>query len=415
MPNSAEVAERSQISSSFVEPVLDFQKDIHRYDEASISSVECLSPSSTDPPENFFRTKSEDHFVDISDSVHVVIDSFLTENTSFSPAICPKSRKLALDVKNGVDAGMKAEEIEDGVSGAFYLKSEEEKIVGIFKPEEVLSRRNSYASAISFKNFRKGIRNSETPVREVAAYLLDRDSFVGVPETLMVSLDWNLCRPLKSRSAICCGRSCKTGSLQRYKEHDDAVCNISTSKLSVEHVHKLGVFDIRLMNTDRHEANILVRFEREGDFKSPVSELIPIDHGLALPNVEEINVEGNFCWMGWKQSKQKFSEEVKTYIRELDAKQDCQLLVKSFGGRIPKDALLSLEVGTMLLKIGVLDFDLTLFELGCFITGETQQNNEEFISPLKQLLAEVLSETSLSFQESLREKLFERLKMFSEP
>ena len=95
-------------------------------------------------------------------------------------------------------------------------------------------------------------------IREIAAYEIDRQSSpilrAGVPRTVMA----------------CAGRS--IGSLQSYafllfslshthtspqKKHRYVSDTISAedmgpSKYSVEQVHKIGLFDIRIFNLDRH-------------------------------------------------------------------------------------------------------------------------------------------------------------------
>ena len=55
--------------------------------------------------------------------------------------------------------------------------------------------------------------------------------------------------------------------------------DFGSSRFSVPEIHKIGILDIRILNCDRNDANILI--QQTGD-----SELIliPIDHGLSLPD-----------------------------------------------------------------------------------------------------------------------------------
>jgi len=46
----------------------------------------------------------------------------------------------------------------------------------------------------------------------------------------------------------------------------------------IEEVHKIGILDVRILNADRNDENMLVK-KNNGKF-----ELIPIDHGLSLPD-----------------------------------------------------------------------------------------------------------------------------------
>ena len=75
----------------------------------------------------------------------------------------------------------------------------------------------------------------------------------------------------------------KLGSLQEFVRHDDLSSDYAPGRYSVDNVHRIAVLDIRLLNTDRNEANLLVRKERAED-RSIRYKLIPIDHGYCLPH-----------------------------------------------------------------------------------------------------------------------------------
>lgn len=64
---------------------------------------------------------------------------------------------------------------------------------------------------------------------------------------------------------------------------DDVIENLSSSLFDKDQLHLIGAFDIRVLNLDRNDCNILVKKETNG-FK-----LIPIDHGLCLPESLEVN------------------------------------------------------------------------------------------------------------------------------
>lgn len=80
---------------------------------------------------------------------------------------------------------------------------------------------------------------------------------------------------------------------------------------SVRDVQRIGILDIRLFNTDRHAGNMLVRRPRApapGGSSAKLDgaalldrhayELIPIDHGFALPEALE---PPYFEWQHWPQ------------------------------------------------------------------------------------------------------------------
>jgi hypothetical protein len=51
----------------------------------------------------------------------------------------------------------------------------------------------------------------------------------------------------------------KQGSLQKFVKHDDVVANYGPKMFTVPEVHKIAILDIRIINCDRNEENILVQ------------------------------------------------------------------------------------------------------------------------------------------------------------
>jgi len=100
----------------------------------------------------------------------------------------------------------------------------------------------------------------------------------------------------------------KHGSLQEFVEYNDVVGNLGSHQFEVSEVHKVGILDLRILNCDRNEANILVVKKLISGPKGTVktTNLIPIDHGLAFPDNFEI-YEYQIVWMGYKQSQVPFS------------------------------------------------------------------------------------------------------------
>jgi len=89
----------------------------------------------------------------------------------------------------------------------------------------------------------------------------------------------------------------KYGSLQFFVSSDDVAGNYSSDLFSVEDVHKIAIFDLRILNLDRNDGNILVKKKRGQDGEKHY-RLIPIDHALSLPSDLEIN-SWDICWMDW--------------------------------------------------------------------------------------------------------------------
>ena len=51
----------------------------------------------------------------------------------------------------------------------------------------------------------------------------------------------------------------KFGSLQFYFESEGTIENFSPDKFHKDEVHKIAILDLRILNIDRNEGNILVK------------------------------------------------------------------------------------------------------------------------------------------------------------
>ena len=180
------------------------------------------------------------------------------------------------------------------------------------------------------------VRVGEAASREVAAYLLDRGHFARVPHTALVKMAHPIFHVAPGGGGGDCGTlgggeasldppavPAKLGSLQEFVPHDCDTSEMGASRFAVRDVHRIGILDIRLLNTDRHGGNILVRRRKapppaasaaalgaaaaEGGAHVPSGaalglespyELIPIDHGFALPEALE---PPYFEWQHWPQ------------------------------------------------------------------------------------------------------------------
>jgi hypothetical protein len=127
----------------------------------------------------------------------------------------------------------------------------------------------------------------------------------------------------------------KLGSLQLYMQHKCDANDMAPSHFfSADNIHRIGIFDIRLLNCDRHAGNLLIQ-ERSVERASGSSTsgtrlshgapytLIPIDHGYALPEALD---NPYFEWLYWPQTSVPFSDEVKQYVANLDAAADVAML-----------------------------------------------------------------------------------------
>ncbi len=240
-----------------------------------------------------------------------------------SPSNCDKFADLLLQVQEGL-AEFPPVPCDEGVNGTYFLKNKKGKYIAVFKPEdeEIFSPHNPKSGAEQEDRMKSlvGLLPGEASRREVAAFLVDREGFFGVPKTAMASIT----HPLFNGT--------KTGSMQEFVESDGPSWDVGPSAFPVREVHKIGILDLYLFNFDRHGGNILLN-EEEG-------LLIPIDNGFSLPDTVAVpNLW--FEWMNWSQAKKPFDEDTRAFIDNLDVNRDLAMLKVKFY----MDACSNLNVG----------------------------------------------------------------------
>ena len=105
----------------------------------------------------------------------------------------------------------------------------------------------------------------------------------------------------------------KIGVLQEFVESKGPVENFSSDLFSAENVHRIATLDMRMLNLDRNECNLLVTAEHpycdpdtcehRGD---SCWRLVPIDHGLSIPDSLAI-CSYEVAWLGYSQAELPFS------------------------------------------------------------------------------------------------------------
>lgn len=133
------------------------------------------------------------------------------------------------------------------------------------------------------------------------------------------------------------------GSLSAFVPHISSADEMGSSLFSAEDVHRIAILDIRILNLDRHLANILVSKDERGKFS-----LHPIDHGYSLPSYQQLQ-DVRFEWTNWRQTLVPFSQASLAFIESLDPIADC-LKLQKLG--IRHESLVSLVFSTLLLKRG---------------------------------------------------------------
>jgi len=388
--------------------------------------VSSTSPSHT--MKHFHRLSNGRNFsfnVD-SDSEEIPLsESFvhLAKTTSHSE---DHLKQLVSKSLQGLRCGYSPTLCESGVGGTYFMHDDLNRTIGVFKPHDeemgCLNNPKGFTPKTpSFKEYTvyRGAEAGEAAFRECAAYILDHEHFSGVPATGLVVCS----HPTFSTGSY--NDHFKIGSFQEFKEHDFDAEDISSTKYQqfpVHEVHKIAILDIRLLNTDRHGGNILVKanrsrtnsredvlsdgyestdeihsrrrhsdldengmmFQMDMDYEdeddedddygypkeesinaqSPTEyELIPIDHGYTLPSTISGLSDLWFEWLKWPQARIPFGVEELHYIEKLNPDADVAILKHKFGDLISNESFKVLRITTMWLKIAA-KAGLTPFTIG---------------------------------------------------
>ncbi|KGN52001.1 phosphatidylinositol 4-kinase gamma 5 [Cucumis sativus] len=324
------------------------------------SSTPCLSPTGKD-----LRLRDQSGPIEI-----------LGHSERFSG-----TKRLVKEIVKAIKLGVDPIPVHSGLGGAYYFRNGKGESVAIVKPtdEEPFAPNNPkgfVGKALGQPGFKRSVRVGETGFREVAAYLLDYEHFANVPPTALVKIthsifnvnDWvngNKSQAHKKKSVS------KIASFQQFIPHDFDASDHGTSSFPVAAVHRIGILDIRIFNTDRHAGNLLVR-KLDGIGTFGQVELIPIDHGLCLPETLE---DPYFEWIHWPQASIPFSDDELKYIENLDPIKDCEMLRMELP-MIREACLRVLVLCTIFLKEAAAS-GLCLAEIGEMMSREFRSGEEE--------------------------------------
>lgn len=286
-------------------------------------------------------------------------------------------KQMVKDIVKAMKVGVEPLPVHSGLGGAYYFRNKKGHSVAIVKPtdEEPFAPNNPkgfVGRALGQPGLKSSVRVGETGFREVAAYLLDYNRFANVPPTALVKIThsvFNVNDGVKVNKARVKKSVSKIASFQKFVAHDFDASDHGTSSFPVASVHRIGILDVRIFNTDRHGGNLLVRKveERFGEV-----ELIPIDHGLCLPETLE---DPYFEWIHWPQASLPFSDEELEYIEKLDPFKDCEMLRRELP-MIREACLRVLVLSTVFLKEAA-SCGLCLAEIGEMMTREFRSGEEE--------------------------------------
>ncbi|KAK1444543.1 phosphatidylinositol 4-kinase gamma [Babesia gibsoni] len=276
-----------------------------------------------------------------------------------------RMQNIIVDIALSMKSNIKPKLTMDGTGGTYMMYNKHRKCCAVFKPidEEAFAPCNprGYDGKLNQPGFRSGVLSGEGASREVAAYILDSlyGGVCGVPDTTMVEASHptfkNSCdqRFIKDVDS---GPKWKTGSLQEFVDCKESSGNYDPSVFSVVDVHRIGIFDIRVMNLDRNDGNLLVMDLRHRNHNGHVSvsygnkyKLIPIDHGLILPDVIDV-ADLDLVWYDWPQSEVPFGKNELDLIYAYDPDKDAERLRKRL--LIRPECLRTMRVTVRLLQIG---------------------------------------------------------------
>lgn len=299
---------------------------------------------------------------------------------------------LVVEAAIAMAAGTQPVPVAGGHDGAFRLSNRAGESFAVLKPIT-----EDPPESLTFRRYSP--ERPDAGVREVAAFLLDHGRFSGVPPTALVKL-------------AAASPPWTVASIQRFVPHQFDAGDLGPSRFSVSSVHRIGILDVRLLNIDRHAGNILVKTSSHcsggggghGGYGGEDCELVPIDHGLCLP--EQLN-DPYFEWLHWPQSSVPFSEQELEYITSLDPFRDAELL-RSELPMLREESIRILILCTVFLKSAAAA-GLCLADVGEMMTREFC-GVEEGPSKLESLCrqaAKTLDEGALKGEGEEREIQFE--------
>uniref|UniRef100_K3WLZ7 PI3K/PI4K catalytic domain-containing protein n=1 Tax=Globisporangium ultimum (strain ATCC 200006 / CBS 805.95 / DAOM BR144) TaxID=431595 RepID=K3WLZ7_GLOUD len=336
------------------------------------------------------------------------------------------------DVNAGFQYNVPPIPVDDCTGGVYYLRTKRRRIAAVFKPadeepyapnnpkrylrnneiepELPLQPQDQYALvkcsdsklSSSKSGIRAGIATGDAAIREVAAYLLDKQHLASVPMTSLATAFHPIFHYAENKAANG-NRVWKIGAIQAYVPHNCTADDVSSTLFSVEDVHAVALLDIRLANQDRHGGNVLVVDEQQ--LQKKTYKLVPIDHGACLPRVCEME-ETSFLWLFWPQAKRPFSKAILHYITSLDPWDDVHLLQQSLPGshQVEPQALLTLHICTVLLQVCALEKSMSAYDIGMLMCRhESFHHQQPKPSILEQLVAKSLKNIEAPKYEPVRQ------------
>jgi len=132
-----------------------------------------------------------------------------------------------------------------------------------------------------------------------------------------------------------------------FVKNEGPIENFSPDLFHIDEVHKIAILDLRILNLDRNETNILVTTKINKKKNKKVRTLIPIDHGLCIPDNLAICTY-DIAWLSWRQAEIPFSRRSLAFIDSIDIINDIKKLENAFKFR--PICLRNIRISSTLLK-----------------------------------------------------------------
>lgn len=286
-----------------------------------------------------------------------------------------EAEAIVAKVNEGLQREILPQKNVAGTSGVYLMKDVRRNLVAVFKPtdEEPTVKLGSCDTPSEFRvkrarscNLsdnkdsalphqtspnkrlrapRTGLFSGELCLREVGAHLLDSEGLHGVPTTAMVRVQQRAFGAAGATSGSELSEKYRIGSLQRYVSNNGVSSNISCSKFSVFEVQKIALLDLRILNADRNEANVLFKRDSQDQIR-----LIPIDHALSIPDSLEL-YQSDLCWLDWPQSREPLDPALVQYVARINPETDATMLQSRLG--IRDECAFNLRIAEVFLKLAV--------------------------------------------------------------
>ncbi len=223
----------------------------------------------------------------------------------------------------------------DGVNGSYYLKGKSDlgKNLWVFKPE------NEEKNFKTQELYKKGIKPGQAAKREHVAYLLNYHQMYHIPFTAYVKIKGQV------------------ASIQAYQDNCKKLAYIYDWPLELippYDFQAIVIYDLRFGNTDRHDGNILCKFEYgEEGFQTKANikqfeNIFAIDHGFSMSNSFEDDILIEMTAL--RQLEENVEDSLKNHILNIDINKDSELMKKH---QIGNEATEWMEFATQCLQLAI--------------------------------------------------------------